>query len=229
MKTCLYFCLLAAVLLSSCAGMHRERQPQMLEISAAERLPASCLRAFPEGQWQLVHAITFRMNSGAEGHTLGVLVLGDEEIRCALMPMEGLPLFEARSLGETALEVSRALPPFDNQEFAVGLMEDVRTLFRRPAGTVQYGKIATGEPVCRFTSDDGRVTDVLSGEDGCWRIITYIDTVTTRIITTQDCTSEAGTSLAGFLTLTALGTNGYTLSMELVGAKPIAQPLVSSP
>ena len=229
MKTCLCLCLLTALLLSSCAGMHRQQLPQVIEISAAEGLPVSCLQAFPEGQWQLVHAIDFRMAGGMRGHALGVLVLGDDEIRCALMTMEGLTLFEARSRGKTALEVSRALPPFDNPEFAVGLMEDVRTLFRRPAGTLQYGTTTTGEPVCRFT-DEGTVTDVLPEGDGCWRIITYdADTVATRIITTQACTSAAGTALAGSLTLTALGTNGYTLSMELVSAEPIAQPLVANP
>lgn len=228
MKRCLCLCLLTVVLLSSCSGMHREQQPQLIELSAAERVPASCLRAFPEGQWQLVHAIAFRMAGGVEGHALGVLVLGDGEIRCALMTMEGLTLFEARSRGETALEVSRALPPFDNPEFAVGLMEDVRTLFRRPAGMLQYGKTTTGEPVCRYI-DEGKVTDVLPGEDGCWRIITYADTVAIRIIATQACTSVAGTALAESLTLTAPGENGYTLSMELVGAEPIAQPLVASP
>jgi hypothetical protein len=228
MKTCLCLCLITAVLLASCAGMHHGRQLQLIEISVSERQFSPCLQAFPDGQWQLVHAIAFRMAGGVQGHALGVLVLTEEEIRCALMTMEGLTLFEARFRGEAVPEVSRALAPFDNPEFAAGLMRDVRTIFRRPPGTAQYGKIATGEAVCRYISD-GKVTDILPGEDGCWRIITYADTVATRIIHAHACTKDAGTVLAGFLTLTAPGVDGYTLSMELVHADPIAHSLAPSP
>lgn len=229
MKTCLCLCLVTAVLLTSCAGMHGGRQPRLIETSVPEHLPSTCLQVFPEGQWQLVHAISFRMAGGVQGHTLGVLVLTeDDEIRCALMTMEGLTLFEARSRGEAILEVTRALAPFDNPEFALGLMRDVRTIFRRPPGTVQYGKIAANEPVCRYLGD-GKATDILPGEDGCWQIITYADTVVTRIIHAHTCISDAGILLAGSLTLTAPGVDGYTLSMELIRAESIAQPFVANP
>ena len=85
------------------------------------------------------------------------------------MTVEGLTLFEARSAEAEELEVLRALPPFDNREFASGLMRDVRTLFQPPPGLGQYGTLADGTPVCRYNAGQ-TMTDILPQEDGCWQL-----------------------------------------------------------
>jgi hypothetical protein len=231
-----FLCLMVAVLLTSCAVEKKQPLPPLVHAPGATEALHQCAAVFPHGRWQLVHALAFRMADGTQGNALGVLVLSKQEIKCALMTVEGLTLFEARSSGEgDELEVTRALPPFDKREFAVGLMEDVRTLFQPPPGTGRYGTLADGTPVCRYPYGQ-TVTDILPQEDGCWRMHTYSEQTSlrtdgcqpadprreqllTRTVSAQSCSPVAATIMPHSLTLIATGPAGYTLNMRLISAE----------
>ena len=233
-------CLMLALLLTSCASK-REPLPKLVHSSGSAPAQQQCAALFPQGRWQFVHAISFRMANGTNGNALGVLVLNQGEVKCALMTVEGLTLFEARSSGDDDLEVSRALPPFDNRNFAMGLMRDVRTLFLPPPGVAQYGTLADTTPVCRSAYGNS-VTDILPREDGCWRMYTYSEQpslrtdgclpaeprreqLRTRTITASSCSPAASMILPHALELTGSGPAGYTLNMRLISAEHLPAPL----
>ena len=160
-----------AMLLAACAGTRPEPLPRMTA-STPDLAAGRCAALFPQGRWQMIHAIDFRLADGTSGNALGVLILDGRSLSCALMTVEGLTLFEARSAEAEVLEVLRALPPFDNREFASGLMRDVRTLFQSPPGLGQYGTLVDGTPVCRYNAGQ-TITDILPQADGCWQLFTY--------------------------------------------------------
>jgi len=176
----------------------------------------------------MLHAIDFRLTDGTSGSALGVLILDGRSLSCALMTVEGLTLFEARSPADGSLEVLRALPPFTGGTFAEGLIADVRTLFQPPTGTASFGRLADGSPLCRYASDRA-VTDVHPGTDGCFRLSTYASTPTsgvgspvrTRTVEARACRMTGGISLPHEVTLTGHGPAGYTLNLRLLGAEPL--------
>ncbi len=219
----LLLCLTAALLVASCTAGKRQLLPDLAPISDRGGMQRQCTTLFPEGRWQFVHAIAFQMANGSAGTALGVVVLAGREVSCALMTVEGLTLFEARSAGGGDLQVMRAIPPFDNREFAAGLMRDIRTIFFQPAGEGQYGRLPGNRPVCRYIAA-GQVTDVLPREDGCWRLDTYNDRLRTRSIRTRSCRTVDTAILPEFLELVADGPAGYTLNMHLVSAERL-QPV----
>jgi len=231
----LLLCLTATLLLSSCALARREPLPKLVQAPGATQSLQQCTALFPQGRWQLVHAIAFRMSNGSSGNAIGVLVLDDLEIKCALMTVEGLTLFEARSADEEDLEILRALPPFANREFAAGLMRDVRTLFRPPPGAAQSGTLPDGTPICRYAYGHA-VTDILPQEDGCWRMHTYSEQTSlrtdgclpadprreqlkTRTIKAQSCSPVASAIFPHSLELIGSGPTGYTLNLRLISAE----------
>jgi hypothetical protein len=209
---------LAALLLAaSCAMPQRDVPPQIMPVADSVIMPPPCASLFPAGRWQFVHTIAFRTDQG-EGTALGVVVLSETEIRCALMTVEGLTLFEARAAGEAAPEVIRAIPPFDRPGFATGLMRDIRLIFRPPPGKAEAGRLADGGPICRFATA-GTVTDILPREDGCWSIHAYTGRTRTRTIQARACRPIASAAIPGRLELTAGEPDGYSLTMELVSAE----------
>ena len=204
-------------LLASCSLADREMLP---DITPADKPAQHCPDYFPAGSWQFVHAITFHMAAGGEGTALGVVVLDRKEIRCALMTVEGLTLFEARSTEGRPVQVSRAVPPFDTEEFAAGLMGDVRTIFQKPQGEAEDGRLAGGAPVCRFTAV-GRVTDILPQEDGCWTMHTYSDGIGVRTIRARSCKRMGTAVVPEDIDLVSSGQAGYTLHMHLISAEKL--------
>ena len=211
------FCLIALFMLASCAAKNREELPELTPVTGTQGHLRQCTAIFPKGSWQFVHDIAFHLTKG-DGSAIGVLVLNDQEIRCALMTVEGLTLFEARSTAGGDMEVSRAIAPFDNQEFAVGLMRELRTIFQPPPGRVDYGRVATDVPVCRFSSAD-MITDILPQEDGCWSITTYSDRIKTKVIRASSCRLIDSVTIPEHLELVAPGAAGYTLNMHLISAE----------
>ena len=219
----LLLCLATVLLIASCTSGTRQLLPDLAPMSGRNGIQGQCTAMFPEGRWQFVHAISFQMTNGNTGTALGVVVLAGREINCALMTVEGLTLFEARSAGGEDLQVMRAVPPFDNREFAAGLMRDIRTIFFQPAGEGRYGRLPGNVPVCRYVAA-GQVTDILPREDGCWRLDTYSDRIRTRSIRTRSCRTVDTAVLPEFLELVADGPAGYTLNMHLVSAERL-QPV----
>jgi hypothetical protein len=218
MMHCLFPSLTAVFLLSSCTLGPRAILPALVPVPGAAGTLQHCATLFPQDRWQFVHAIAFRMANGTHGNALGVLVLNNREVRCALMTVEGLTLFEARSPEAGALEVMRAVPPFDKRDFAAGLMRDVRTMFQLPSGKARYGLLADGTAVCRYVADS-QVTDILPREDGCWRIVTYSEGTKVRTINAYACTTVASAVIPHSLELTASGPAGYSLDLRLLSAE----------
>ena len=183
--------------------------------------PLTCADFFPQGDWQYVHAIRFRLASGGGGSAIGVVVLTSRDIRCALTTVEGLTLFEARARGTGPVEILRALPPFDQQQFAENLLKDIRTLFVPPLGVVRQGQLADKARVCRYETADGETADLMETRDGCWRLQTYNpDPQRNRSVRAYSCeyTSQSGL-MPSQLELIAPGRTGYTINMRLISAQ----------
>ncbi len=217
----IFFGLLSVfLLLGGCAQNSGQLQPvadKALPPVPQEELRQRCAAVYPQGKWQLVHAIEFSMADGRSSSVLGVTVLDGSSLSCALMTIEGFTLFQARL--DKRLEVERAVPPFDKPGFARGLMEDVRALFLPPGGQVFYGRFANGAETCRWTEADGKVTDVQPLENGCYRVRTYdAEGRLTRTITARSCQMVNSILIPGELELTVPGPAGYTLKMTLVSA-----------
>ncbi len=185
----------------------------------------------------MLHAIEFRLADGTRGNALGVLILDGRTLSCALTTVEGLTLFEARSSGMAEPEVLRALPPFDDPEFARGLLRDVRTLVQPPPGLSHYGTLADGAPVCRY--DGGQtITDILPREDGCWQLFTYdeqrilrtdgcqpadpgCEHRQTRAIAARSCERIGEAILPHRLDLRGFAPSAYSLDLRLLSAEPL--------
>jgi hypothetical protein len=204
-------------LLVSCSLANREILP---DITRADKPTQQCPDYFPNGRWQFVHAITFHLATGGEGTALGVVVLENRKIRCALMTVEGLTLFEALSMEGQPVQVSRAVPPFDNEGFAAGLMDDVRTIFQKPVGKAEDGCLAGGAPVCRSTAA-GQVTDILPQEGGCWTMHTYSQGIGVRTIRARSCKTVGTAVIPEDIDLVSSGQAGYTLNMHLISAEKL--------
>jgi len=179
---------------------------------------AACQAAFPQGNWQFVHEIVFHFPAG-EGRFLGIVVLDDHELRCALTTLEGLTVFSAkasRSQGRE-IEVQRALPPLDKPGFAAGLLADLRLLFTAPASLPRCGW-RRGERLCRW-SDASTVEDVLVSRENCWVIQAFRDGRLVRTARASACAGHDGYALPDFIFLRASSDAHYQLEMRLISAE----------
>jgi hypothetical protein len=186
-------------------------------------LGQGCAQAFPMGRWQFVHSIDFTMAGGRGGSVIGVTVLDGKILKCALITIEGLTLFEARL--KDKLVVLRDLPPFDKPGFAGALMADVQAMFIRPGvedNDIQYGYFGDNRAGCRFISAGDRVTDIIPLKDGCWRIYSHAGAQEQgRTIIARSCILHDGYRLPHELELQVSGPRGYTLKMTLISAEKL--------
>ena len=186
---------------------------QPVETDRQYRVEARCRSIYPVGRWQLVHTLNVRLHRGYQATLTGVIILStaDSRVHCVLMTLEGFVLFEAVDNGEVA--VKRAFGPFDNPEFANGVMRDIRFVFLAPEGRMQRaGKFADGAEGCRYRTDDNRFIDVIGAADGSWQIRQY-DPLKTVM---ADAADPRGFSPK--LTLKTGGKASYTLVMTLIEA-----------
>jgi len=184
--------------------------------------PVHCESIYPQGKWQFVHSLTFSMADGKKGTVLGVSVLDGPIIKSALMTVEGFVLFEATFDGQ--IEVNRAVPPFDNEQFARGLMRDLQLIFFRPqSNKVQYGRLDNGSSICRYQEPSGQITDIVLFADQGWEINQYgADQRRTRAIkaSPQMAGDRSGDWLPPRrLELYANDTAEYTIMMDLVSSE----------
>jgi hypothetical protein len=205
-------------LVASCSLPTREPLPEIARSHEGIEGLSPGPVVFPNGRWQFVHSISFRLANGGDGTAIGVLVLDTKEIHCVLMTVEGLTLFEARSMEDGPIEVIRAVPPFDNQEFAAGLMGDVRTIFLKPPGEAESGHLTNGSPVFRYSAA-GRETDILPQEDGCWTMHTYSDQLRDRTIRTRSCRMVDSVIIPEEINLVSDGPAGYALHLHLISVE----------
>lgn len=220
------FPLVLLLLLASCSG--RQHLPTLSGLAAGDssqsgQILQECGQVFLQGNWQLVHAIEFNRSGGGGGSLIGVTTLAGSTLHCLLMTVEGLVLFEAE-LDQEELVTRRAIAPFDNPEFASGLMDDVQTIFLPPP--VQQpltGRLAGGDVVCRYHPDNdtghGQITDIIvTGDDGFQIHVYGPDRRRTRTIVAGARISKAAGMVPETLELTASGLSTYTLTMTLISA-----------
>lgn len=219
MKSALASLLGLVFFLSGCAAPQQIRLPELLGTAGDGPRTAACAAVFPQGKWQFVHSIEFALQDGAGPPIIGVTTIDDNSIGCALITVEGLTLFDADYKGSDSVVVRRAVPPFDNPEFAKGLIGDIRAIFRPPtAGAVQTGQSAGANPVCRYKGASGGVVDIELAADDCWQIKGYSSEQLQRTITTRSCRKKGFDLIPDYVELETYGRNGYTLKMTLIRA-----------
>ena len=211
---------LCLLLLASCAGLPPVTPDgDALRSRADEAFAPGAV--FPEGRWQLLHAIHSELPGGRTFVMLGLTVVSSpgRSCRSVLMTLEGFVVFDGEHDG--GLTVHRALPPFDSPHFADGLMEDIRLVFFAPEGpVVARGALDGGGPVRRHRLPDGGTVDVelLPGAD--WRIRRYdaSETLTRTVRARHGPNDQHG--FPESIELTASGGQDYRLTMTLLEAVP---------
>ena len=214
------FALLLFFLVVSCSIPKRTNLPEIAPLPAGSGAGNKLPTIFPVGRWQLVHSIAFHLADGSRGSAIGVLIIDNKQIRCALTTVEGLTLFAAESVPGSPPKVSRAIPPFDKKGFATGLMNDVRTIFQLPFGKMRYGRLEDGKLVYRYV-ETSKTTDILPQTDGCWTMKTYTDHIVTRTVHTYSCKTIDSTVLPEDITMVSPGPAGYSLKLHLIDAEKL--------
>lgn len=215
--------LLLVFCLSSCSLMESGTRPELAALSSVDTKEVICGNAFVRGDWQFVHSITFSIANGYGATVVGVTVMEEGKLKTALMGVEGFVLFEAEQGEGDGIAVLRAVAPFDKPGFAEGLMTDVRTLLMAPQESELFlGSTGDGDLICRYSTKDGSVTDVMKGRQGWCRIDVWDkENSKMRTIIGTDHSMIDGQSIPGRIELTALDGPGYTLQLELLSAEKI--------
>ena len=167
-KTALEYFLLFAFLVSvGCAGLppivSLDNSPAPDEQNFSRELN----KLFPADSFQFVHAIELTMPGSHSGMLMGVVNIHPRHraLQCVIMTLEGLVLFEADHTSE-AFIIHRAIPPFDNQTLARGLVSDIELIFFRPRGRLDaWGKCENHNRILRFSDPDGGTIDILISPD----------------------------------------------------------------
>ena len=215
---------LLPIFFGACSGL-----PEIVPagVSTAPGLEQACSEPFSKEPRQYLHALEATVAGQSRAGILGLVRVRPEprELRCVIMTLEGLVVFEARLMGTKnagdGAVIDRALPPFDAPGMARGILSDIEMIFLPPKGRlVETGRLASGEKVCRYREANGRVKDVALFPDGRWALSRY-DAAGKLLRHVQ---IPAGADFQGApsrLALTASGFPGYQLTMELVEARPM--------
>jgi hypothetical protein len=211
--------IVALSLLTACS-----RLPEIVEDPARLPKPSdpSCRSLFPQGRWQLQHAISATVRGRNMGKLIGAMVLNARQrtIRCALMTIEGLVLFSARYDGQ--LTVERAVKPFDRPGFAGGLMDDLMLMFLVPEGQGRFGRTTDSEIVCRYPYPKNHITDIIVQDPDRRRINRYdtrgrlLRTVSVDRANTAQYSGRSG--IARHITLESRSGENYRLELRLIEA-----------
>ena len=190
---------------------------------------SACPVMAPEGDWQFVHSIEADLSGGKKSVLLGVTTLRTrpQMLRCVIMTLEGFVLFDA--VYDKKISVKRAIAPFDSEDFANGMMEDIDLIFFKPTGSVvTSGFLKNGAAVCRYQKPDGRMVDIIRRKEHNWEIRQYLTDY--RLVRTVKFLSVEKPDIAGrkgisdTIELYAHGAPGYALVMDLVEAVPLINP-----
>lgn len=203
-----------AAILAACSGLPEISPP---DGSYSTLFLKNDPQVFPKGRWRFVHAIEAGLPGGEKAFMMGVTRVDSDQgdIHSILMTIEGLVLFDAEWNGE--ITVNRAVPPFDSENFANGLMGDVRMMFFSPGRKpVQTGFTKTGAKVRRFQNGEA-TTDVIIHPDDSWTIRQYLGNRPRRTLH-ADPERGPGGKFPERLNLTAHIPSGYSLHLRLVDA-----------
>jgi len=186
----------------------------------------TCQGLYPHGEWQLYHTIEAKLPGRQSGFLMGLTVLSSRErsAQCVIMTLEGFVVFDARYDGQVTIK--RAVAPFDNHAFAQGVMADIQLIFFKPlTDEISLGVLSDNVPVCRHLLPDGNVIDLVNPENNHWETRLYRSNHRVmRIVQSMIKDKPPGENLTGIankIELTALGTPGYKLTLDLVEAIPL--------
>ncbi|MDX9787155.1 MAG: hypothetical protein RBT11_10280 [Desulfobacterales bacterium] len=178
---------------------------------------------FPQGRWQLVHAIEAVPPNGQKQTMIGVsrICTARRTVHCVLMTLEGLVLFEADY--DRQIWVRRAVGSMSARGFAEGLMGDILLIFFAPEGSLQNtGRFADGAYVRRYATTDKGTEDIITLPSGRRQICRYdAKKRLTRTVTFAPTEPGAAEGVAPCIALQAHGLAGYRLNMTLVEAQQL--------
>ena len=221
MNRSIWIVLLLLVLPLGCA-----RLPQILPANLPlEAIPPECAcdRIFPEGEWQLLHAMEATAPGGRKQTILGLSQISSKKraIHCVVMTLEGMVLFEADYDG--TIDVRRAVPPFDKPGIAEGIIEDLRLIFFSPGRPeIETGTLTKHERVCRYLLPGGDAEDIEIDSDRGWTIHKYNRrNRVVRTVRAESAPDESAHGMPERITLEAPGLTGYRLNLSLIEANPM--------
>lgn len=204
--------MLAAVFALSCQSGH---EIKLFDQLAAQSIACPC--PYPQTKIRFIHTIEVRSFHDVKTALIGVTLIDPASriISCALMSAEGMAVFEASATPE-GLEISRALPPLDSQNFARNMMDDIEMIFLPPRSTdVQKGILADGTRVCRYQSNDGWI-DMAGDGGGKIEIKRYEKG---RKLKRSVTLAGGASGHYDMIELAAPGTFGYRLTMTLIDSQ----------
>lgn len=181
-----------------------------------------CDQPFLKNRWQLVHSIKAVLPNDQKEAMIGTIILAPEKkiIHCVITSIEGIVLLE--TVYDKNVIINRAIPPFDSDDIAAGLMNDVRLIFLKPEGSlIASGLTDNGSSICRYKKDDGMIVDIIVPPEGGWGINQYDScfglnrTVKAEFLTRHESVGM-NDKVPERLELTAHGFLGYKLSFDLI-------------
>jgi hypothetical protein len=215
MKKCrriVLWCALAVALLPACAGPRHLRNEPIN--------PAVCRLPFTSTSCRYVHALDAELPGGERMTVMGVSVIDPEAdtVQAAIMTLEGLVLFDATASGGS-MQVHRAVPPFDGQQFAEGLIQDVRFIFMCPAGApTTTGRLDDGSSVCRYHDNFNMTVDVIVHPGRGWEVEQF-SAFGKKLRSLKIDALKNG--IPGMLEFEAFSPKPYALHMKLISAEPV--------
>ncbi len=214
--SCIRYCIaMWMVCLVSCSPL-----PVIKPADQPVAVAQKCRRPFLDTPYRFVHTIKAALPGGGSGTVLGITVADPSSrgIHSAIMTIEGFVLFEARY--DKKLVVSRALPPFNAEQFAEHMMDDIRFIFLAPEGRLlNAGVREDGSAICRYDGNQGAIVDVIVHGDDTWEIAKYRNRYEQqRIISAFSLRN----GIPEIMELTGFESGNYSLRLRLISAEPVS-------
>ena len=165
------------------------------------------------------------MPGGRNASVIGITDISSdpETIRCIIVSIEGLVLFDGVYRGEVV--INRGIQPFDSEEFAKGLMNDIRMVFFRPMGELTgTGILSNGSHVCRYRNDTMAVVDVIIDPKHDWEIRQYRNGNLNRSVKAYFKERAIGgvkKPFPGRIEISVKENLGYALTLRLIRTEPL--------
>ncbi|MCX5850054.1 MAG: DUF3261 domain-containing protein [Deltaproteobacteria bacterium] len=213
--------LILTFFLFSCQTLPLIKSP----VSPADENALTCPSPFLKEKYRLVHAIETRVAGRTQSAIIGVTVAdpSTRSLSCAIMTAEGMVLFEAES-GPGALKVNRALPPFDSEDFAKNMIEDIKLIFFAPEGKIQVkGYLPDGSTACRYFEENGDLIDVIGNKSTGTEIKRYSYSGALKRHISFNKTAK---NIYERIELLANEQFNYSLLMTLIEAQPVKSELL---
>jgi hypothetical protein len=216
-----YLLLISLVSTFSCSHIPKI---YLTEYTDSDHIPEKCHSIFPDGDWRFVHSIEVALSGGNNAFMLGVTRISpqNQTIWAVMMTLEGMVLFDAFYDGR--MVINRAIPPFDSEFFAQGLMEDIRLIFFQPEKiAVEIGLSGTGESICRYHSPEEIITDVVIGQNNSLTINRYHRNLLHRTVRLYRGETQRHPSIFQRLELIAHKPVKFEMDLNLLETEPLTE------